>query len=102
MGAISTNDADREFVGNTPPKEFRGHLPLNLSNDGLVYAADRAADRIHVTDKQGKFVKEVRGARSSSSCRARSKRRMRDQGCEPVGTRTPVTDERSRCSKPQM
>jgi hypothetical protein len=47
-------------------------------------------------------VKEVRGARSSSSCRARSKRRMRDQGCEPVGTRTPVTDDRSRCSKPQM
>ena len=58
LSEISTNDADREFVGNTPPKEFRGHLTLNFSNDGLVYAADRAADRIHVTDKQGKFVKE--------------------------------------------
>ena len=43
---------------NTPPKEFRGHLTLNVSNDGLVYAADRAADRIHVTTKEGKFVKE--------------------------------------------
>ena len=40
------------------PKEFRGHLTLNFSNDGLVYAADRQANRIHVTDKQGKFVKE--------------------------------------------
>ena len=58
LSEISTNDADREFVGNAPPKEFRGHLTLNFSNDGLVYAADRAADRIHVTDKQGKFVKE--------------------------------------------
>ena len=25
------------------PKEFVGHLTLNFSNDGLVYAADRAA-----------------------------------------------------------
>jgi DNA-binding beta-propeller fold protein YncE len=40
-------------------KEFRGHLTLNISNDGLVYAADRAGNRIHVTDKQGKFVKEI-------------------------------------------
>jgi sugar lactone lactonase YvrE len=58
LSEISTNDADREFVGNTPPKEFRGHLTLNVSNDGLVYAADRAAERIHVTTKDGKFVKE--------------------------------------------
>ena len=28
------------------------------ANDGLVYAADRNANRIHVTDKQGKFIKE--------------------------------------------
>jgi hypothetical protein len=40
------------------PKEFRGHLTLNISNDGLVYAADRNANRIHVTTKPGKFVKE--------------------------------------------
>jgi hypothetical protein len=58
LSEISTNDADHEFVGNTPPKEFRGHLTLNVSNDGFVYAADRAADRIHVTTRDGKFVKE--------------------------------------------
>ena len=58
LADISTNDADHEYVGTTPPKEFRGHLTLNVSNDGLVYAADRAADRIHVTTKDGKFVKE--------------------------------------------
>ena len=40
------------------PKDFRGHLTLNFANDGLVYAADRNANRIHVTDKQGKFIKE--------------------------------------------
>ncbi|MBI4888596.1 MAG: hypothetical protein HY824_15980 [Acidobacteria bacterium] len=56
---ISTNDADHAYKPNGPmPKEFAGHLTLNFSNDGLVYAADRNANRIHVTDKQGKFVKE--------------------------------------------
>ena len=40
------------------PKEFRGHLTLNFSHDGLMYAADRNANRIHVTTKDGKFVKE--------------------------------------------
>jgi len=56
---ISTSDADRAYTPGGPmPKEFRGHLTLNISKDGLVYAADRNANRIHVTTKQGKFVKE--------------------------------------------
>ena len=56
---ITTNEADRAYTPGGPmPKEFRGHLTLNISNDGLVYAADRNANRIHVTTKQGKFVKE--------------------------------------------
>jgi len=58
LADISTNEADHEWSGTTPPKEFRGHLTLNFSNDGFVYAADRAGDRIHVTTKEGKFVKE--------------------------------------------
>jgi sugar lactone lactonase YvrE len=58
LSEISTNDADREFADGKPPKEFRGHLTLNIANDGLVYAADRAAERIHVTTKEGKFVKD--------------------------------------------
>lgn len=58
LSEISTNEADREFAAGKPPKEFRGHLTLNVSNDGLVYAADRAADRIHVTKRDGTFVKE--------------------------------------------
>jgi sugar lactone lactonase YvrE len=37
------------------PSEFAGHLTFNISNDGMVYAADRAANRIHVTDKQGNY-----------------------------------------------
>ena len=58
LSEISTDEADREFVSGKPPKEFRGHLTLNVANDGLVYAADRAAERIDVTTRDGKFVKE--------------------------------------------
>jgi len=59
LSEISTSDADRAYTPGGPmPKEFRGHLTLNISNDGLVYAADRNANRIHVTTKQGKFLKE--------------------------------------------
>jgi hypothetical protein len=59
LAEMSTDDADRKYTPNGPePKEFRGHLTLNISNDGLVYAADRMANRIQVTTKQGKFLKE--------------------------------------------
>ena len=60
LAQITTNPADRAYTPGGPmPKEFRGHLTLNFSNDGKVYAADRAANRIHVTDKQGKFEREI-------------------------------------------
>jgi DNA-binding beta-propeller fold protein YncE len=56
---ISIDDADHEYVPNGPmPSDFAGHLTLNVSNDGLVYAADRNANRIHVTTKQGEFLDE--------------------------------------------
>jgi hypothetical protein len=59
LSEISTDPKDREYTPGGPmPKEFRGHLTLNFSNDGMVYAADRNANRIHVTDKQGNFKKE--------------------------------------------
>jgi DNA-binding beta-propeller fold protein YncE len=59
LSEITTSDADRAYTPGGPmPKEFRGHLTLNFSNDGLVYAADRNANRIHVTTKDGKFLKE--------------------------------------------
>jgi len=59
LSEMSTNEADRAYTPGGPvPKEFRGHLTLNISNDGLVYAADRNANRIDVTTKQGMFVKE--------------------------------------------
>jgi DNA-binding beta-propeller fold protein YncE len=60
LSEISTAAADHAYTPGGPfAKEFRGHLTLNISNDGLVYAADRAGNRVHVTDKQGKFVKEI-------------------------------------------
>src|SRR5262245_2231562 len=61
LSEITTDDKDREYKPSGPmPKEFRGHLTLNFSDDGLVYAADRNANRIHVTDKQGNFKKEIK------------------------------------------
>jgi hypothetical protein len=59
LSEISTDDADHAYTPNGPePKDFAGHLTLNVSHDGLVYAADRRANRIQVTTKQGKFLKE--------------------------------------------
>ncbi len=59
LAEISTDDADHAYTPNGPmPPDFVGHLTLNVSNDGLVYAADRNANRIHVTTKQGEFLKE--------------------------------------------
>jgi hypothetical protein len=59
LAEISIDDADHAYTPNGPmPPDFAGHLTLNVSRDGLVYAADRNANRIHVTDKQGEFQKE--------------------------------------------
>jgi outer membrane protein assembly factor BamB len=59
LSEMSSDDADRNYTpGGPEPKEFRGHLTLNISKDGYVYAADRMANRIQVTTKEGKFVKE--------------------------------------------
>ena len=59
LAQISINDADHAYTPNGPmPKDFAGHLTINVSNDGLVYAADRNANRIHVTTKEGKYLKE--------------------------------------------
>jgi hypothetical protein len=59
LSEMTTDDSDRAYTpGGPEPKEFRGHLTLNISNDGLVYAADRMANRIDVTTKQGKFLRE--------------------------------------------
>ena len=55
----ATDDADHAYTPNGPmPEDFAGHLTLNVSNDGLVYAADRNANRIHVTTRDGEFLKE--------------------------------------------
>ena len=59
LSEITTDDKDRAYTpGGPEPKEFRGHLTLNFSHDGFVYAADRMANRIQVFKKDGTFVKE--------------------------------------------
>jgi len=59
LADISIDDVDHAYAPNGPmPKDFAGHLTVNISHDGLVYAADRLANRIHVTDKNGEFLNE--------------------------------------------
>ena len=59
LAEISTDDADHAYTPNGPtPRDFAGHLTLNISNDRLVYAADRNANRIHVTTNDGEFLAE--------------------------------------------
>ena len=59
LSEISTDDADHAYTANGPmPQDFAGHLTVNVSHDGLVYAADRNANRIHVTTKDGEFQQE--------------------------------------------
>jgi hypothetical protein len=61
LSEISTRPEDHAYTPNGPmAKEFVGHLTFNFSNDGLVYAADRTGNRIHVTDKQGDFKQEFK------------------------------------------
>ena len=62
FGNLYRSQGPRLYPGRPDPKEFKGHLTLNISNDGLVYAADRAANRIIVTKKDGKYVKEIKVA----------------------------------------
>jgi len=59
LAEISVNDADHAYTPNGPmPRDFVGHLTINVSRDGLVYAADRNANRIHVTTTRGEFIAE--------------------------------------------
>jgi DNA-binding beta-propeller fold protein YncE len=58
LAEISTNTATKYDPTAPPAKDFLGHVTIGIANDGLVYMADRRADRIQVVTKQGKFVKE--------------------------------------------
>jgi hypothetical protein len=63
LSEISVKPEDHAYKPNGPmAKEMVGHLTFNFSNDGLVYAADRMGNRIHVTDKQGNFKQEIKMA----------------------------------------
>ncbi|MFL2547338.1 MAG: hypothetical protein ACJ0SL_08280 [Candidatus Rariloculaceae bacterium] len=48
--------AERQFDGQAP--DFVGHVTVGLSNDDLVYVADRRGNRIQIFSKQGEFQKE--------------------------------------------
>jgi hypothetical protein len=66
LSEISTKPEDHAYTPGGPmAKEFVGHLTFNFSSDGLVYAADRTGNRIHVTDKQGNFKQEFKLAETT-------------------------------------
>jgi DNA-binding beta-propeller fold protein YncE len=62
LGEISTAQrdplVDPNKTVNAPNKDFVSHLTIAVSKDGIVYAADRRADRIQTFTKAGKFLKE--------------------------------------------
>jgi len=52
-------DTSAEYDPASPAGEdFFGHVTVGLSNDGLVYVADRIGNRIQVLTKSGEFQKE--------------------------------------------
>ena len=59
LAEISIDSADHAYTPNGPmARDFVGHLTLNVSNDGLVYAADRRGNRIQVFTGEGEFLQE--------------------------------------------
>jgi len=55
---IPVSNATKYDPKAPPAKDFIGHITIAVANDGMVYAADRQADRIQVYQKDGKFVRE--------------------------------------------
>jgi len=56
---ISMDAASQTYDPNGPPaKDFLGHVTLALSDDGLVYVADRRGNRIQVFTKTGEMRNE--------------------------------------------
>jgi hypothetical protein len=53
------NGRPAKYDPAAPAKQFRGSMVgIDISEDGLVYVADRGADRVQVFTKEGKFQKE--------------------------------------------
>ena len=65
LAQISTTPAPPFDPSGPPAKDFVGHVTLNFSNDGMVYAADRQGNRIQVYTKDGKYLKEFMLATST-------------------------------------
>lgn len=59
-GAVQHEAAPSQYdPDGPPPPQFRIVHAVRLSNDGLVYVADRTNDRLQVFRKDGTFVKEA-------------------------------------------
>jgi DNA-binding beta-propeller fold protein YncE len=58
LSEISMDTSVRYDPKSPAGEDFFGHVTLDLSNDGLVYVADRRGNRIQVVTKQGEFIKE--------------------------------------------
>jgi len=60
LSQIENSTKMPSYDPSAPSKQFRGLLgDIRISVDGLVYVADRTADRVQVFSKQGSFVKEL-------------------------------------------
>ncbi len=59
-GAVQHEDAPSQYdPEGPPPPQFRIVHQVRISDDGLVYVADRTNDRLQVFQKDGTFVQEA-------------------------------------------
>jgi len=58
LSEISMDTSLRYDPTSPRGEDFFGHVTFDLSNDGLVYVADRRGNRIQVLSKQGEFIEE--------------------------------------------
>ena len=59
LAEISMDAPGLEYeIGAPPSREWLGHVTLGLSNDSLVYVADRQGNRIQVFTTAGDYIEE--------------------------------------------
>ena len=66
LSEISMDASSQTYSPTDPPaRDFLGHVTLAISNDGLVYVADRRGNRIQVFTKTGEMLNEFTLARET-------------------------------------
>jgi sugar lactone lactonase YvrE len=66
-GEKPTDGAMANYDASAPPaRQFRDPTCVKIAKDGMVYVCDRGNDRVQVFQKDGKFVKEMLVAKTTT------------------------------------